>query len=177
MAITSNIGGVLKRLETVQANVGGVVKNFHTVFANVSGALKKIFSYADNPWVFRISHTASTPSGGGTNFSDYYSAIVGMDISCTKTVSNGRGSHTASGAFSPKTNCKMIVGYTVSQATTLHSMSISINGTVKCSADQHNYSNTISITPNDKVTFTLNAALSSNLSYTSDATLRIRLTS
>lgn len=43
MAITSNIGGVLKRLETVHANVGGVVKNFSAVFANVNGTLKKIF--------------------------------------------------------------------------------------------------------------------------------------
>lgn len=175
MAVTSNIGGVLKKLETIPVNIGGTLQNLDIVYTNVSGVLKEIFSYASNPWVFRIQHSVSTPSGGGSNYSGYYNAVIGMDISCEKTVS--KGTFSASGTFYPKTNCKMVVDYTVSHNTTLHTMSISINDVVKYSADQYNYNNTVSITPSDKVTFLIKTTSSSNLTYTSTAALRIRLTS
>lgn len=175
MSITANVGGVLKKLETIFVNVGGALHNLDTVYANVSGALKPIFSYASNPWVFRIQHSVSAPSGGGTNYSGYCNAVVGMDISCTETVY--KGTFSSSGTFCPKTNCKMVIDYTVSHNLTIYSMSISINDVVKYSAGQNNYNNTVSITPSDKVTFLVKASSTSNLSYTSTVTLRIRLTS
>lgn len=42
MAITSNVGGILKKLETVHTNVSGTLKELNTIHANVSGTLKLI---------------------------------------------------------------------------------------------------------------------------------------
>lgn len=177
MSITVNANGTLKKLETVHANANGTIKNLNVIHSNVNGTLKKIFSYEDNPWVFTTIHTHGSPSGGGMNYGSTYAAVVGMDISFTVRVGQGQYNVGTNGTFSPKTNCKMIIDYTVTTNTTLHKMSIKINNSTVCSASEYNFNKTLSVTPEDEIYFLISASGGVNLAYTSDATLRIRLTS
>lgn len=44
MGITTNVGGVIKTLNTIPTNVGGVQKALNVVYSNVGGILQQIYS-------------------------------------------------------------------------------------------------------------------------------------
>ena len=164
MAITSNVGGVLKKLETVHANVSGTLKNFNTVTANVSGTLKKIFSYEDNPWVFTVNiHSAG---GYQTNITQNHNtekkeSIIGMNlnygIDLDKFQTGYHATYTWSGSFHPRTTCTLV--YSGNGA-------LQIDGVTKTNGRY-------SITPSNTVSFSLSVSSSTTSAVSSTITIKL----
>lgn len=74
MAITSNVGGVLKQLNPIYANVNGTVKTLNTVHTNVGGTLKQIYSM-EKRMTIDISELKSSVAAG------YYTGKTSPDES------------------------------------------------------------------------------------------------
>lgn len=78
MAITSNVGGVLKTLNTISTNVGGIQKALNVVYSNVGGALQQI-------------HSSKPQTLTGTCASNINSGVIATNVTipsdCTITFS------------------------------------------------------------------------------------------
>lgn len=106
MAITTNIGGVLKTLSAVHSNVNGVLKTLNTVYANAGGALKQIHSSKPQT----LTGTARCTSAGFqtilTNISIPATCTVTFNATIAETPNYSKGARNlqASGATSHTTS-------------------------------------------------------------------------
>lgn len=69
MAITSNVGGVLKTLQTIHSSVGGTLKELQTIHSSVGGTLKQIHSSEKCLDINIASLSSTVPIGTYTGFS------------------------------------------------------------------------------------------------------------
>lgn len=164
MSITANVGGVLKKLETIHANVSGVLKKLETAHANVSGTLKTIFAYEDNPWVFIVNFHEAGGYQNNTNHSHdtrKTEAVVGMNLnygtSLDKFQIGYHTSYTWEGSFYPRTSCTLVY---------------SGDGTLKID-NVAKTNGRYNITPSNKVYFYLNVSSSTSSAVSGSITIKL----
>lgn len=164
MGITSNVSGVLKKLETVHASVSGTLKNLNLIHANVSGVLKKIFSYEDNPWVF----TVNIRTAGGyqsnvsqNNYTEKREAVVGMNlnygINLDKFQTGYHATYNWSGSFRPRTACTLVYS---------GNGTLQIDGATKTNGRY-------SVAPSNTVSFSLSVSSSTTSAVSDSITIKL----